>query len=73
MGIFMGKKRNLEYKPFTRDEGTIGGMELWVHAETATFIPEFLSMEDGSVLRAYPSSASQEKIVRKPFGTKRQR
>lgn len=43
-------------KSFTRDEGTIGGMELWVHAETATFIPEFLSMEDGSVLRAYASS-----------------
>jgi hypothetical protein len=48
-------------------------MELWVHAETATFIPEFLSMEDGSVFRAYASSARQEKIVRQLSGIKRQR
>ena len=49
----------------------IGGIELWVHEETATFIPEFLSMEDGSVFRAYPGSTRQEKIVRQPFGRKR--
>ena len=54
----------MKYKPFMKDEATTGGIELWVHGETATFIPEFLSMADGSVFRAYPGSARQEKIVK---------
>jgi hypothetical protein len=44
------RSRTLEYKPFTIDEATTGGMELTAHEETVAFMPEFLWMEDESVL-----------------------
>jgi len=44
------RRSTLKYRPFTIDEATAGGMELTAHEETVTFMPEFLWMEDESVL-----------------------